>query len=47
MTKKELLEENEELKEALGRIREEIGDLIGQDDSDEDDPEDEDEESGE
>ena len=46
MTKKELLEENEELKEALGRIREEIGDLIGEDDSDEDDS-DEDEDSGE
>jgi len=34
MTKKELLEENEELKEALSRMREEINDLLDEGDLD-------------
>ena len=37
MTKKELLEENEELKEALSRIKEEISDLLDEDEEDEPD----------
>ena len=40
MTKKELLEENEEMKEALARIREEIGDLLDEDEEDEPDDDD-------
>jgi hypothetical protein len=36
MTKKELLEENEELKEALSRIKEEISDLLDEDESEDD-----------
>ncbi len=34
MTKKELLEENEELKEALSRIKDEINDLLDEDELD-------------
>jgi hypothetical protein len=45
MTKKELLEENEELKEALARIKEEISDLL--DESDADDPDDDDDDTEE
>ena len=37
MTKKELLEENEEMKEALARIKEEISDLLDEDEEDEPD----------
>ena len=37
MTKKELLEENEELKEALSRIKDEISSLLGEDEEDEPD----------
>jgi len=40
MTKKELLEENEELKEALARIKEEISDLLDEDESEDDDDDD-------
>ena len=40
MTKKELLEENEELKETLSRIRDEIGDLLDEDESENDDDDD-------
>lgn len=42
MTKKELLEENEELKEALARIKEEITDLLAEDDEDDSDDDDDD-----
>lgn len=42
MTKKELLEENEELKEALTRIKEEINDLLDEDESEDDDGDDDD-----
>jgi hypothetical protein len=42
MTKKELLEENEELKEALTRIRDEIDDLLDEDESDEEESDDDD-----
>lgn len=42
-TKKELIDENEELREALARMRDEIDDLIGDDGDDEpEEPEDED-----
>jgi ribosome recycling factor len=44
MTKKELLEENEELKEALTRIRDEINDLLDEDESDEEESDDDTEE---
>jgi hypothetical protein len=40
VTKKELLEENEELKEALSRIKEEISDLLDEDEEDEPDDDD-------
>ena len=40
MTKKELLERNEELKEALSRIRDEINDLLDEDEPDAGDPDD-------
>ena len=40
MTKKELLEENEEMKEALARIKEEISDLLDEDESEDDDDDD-------
>ena len=40
MTKKELLEENEEMKEALTRIRDEINDLLDEDESEDDDDDD-------
>lgn len=40
MTKKELLEENEELKEALSRIKDEINDLLDEDELDAGDPDD-------
>ena len=40
MTKKELLEENEELKEALSRIKEEISDLLDEDEEDDTDDDD-------
>jgi len=42
MTKKELLEENEELKEALTRIRDEINDLLDEDESDAEESDDDD-----
>jgi ribosome recycling factor len=47
MTKKELLEQNEELKEALSRIRDEINDLLDEDESDEGDSDDDAEDSEE
>jgi ribosome recycling factor len=47
MTKKELLEQNEELKEALSRIRDEINDLLDEDESDEGDSDDDTEDSEE
>jgi ribosome recycling factor len=47
MTKKELLEQNEELKEALSRIRDEINDLLDEDESDESDSDDDTEDSEE
>jgi hypothetical protein len=40
MTKKELLEENEELKEALSKIKEDISDLLDEDESGDDDDDD-------
>jgi ribosome recycling factor len=42
VTKKELLEENEELKEALTRIRDEINDLLDEDESDAEESDDDD-----
>jgi hypothetical protein len=42
VTKKELLEENQELKEALARIKEEITDLLDEDDEDDSDDDDDD-----
>ena len=42
MTKKELLEQNEELKEALTRIRDEINDLLDEDESDVEESDDDD-----
>ena len=42
MTKKELLEENEEMKEALGRIRDEINDLLDEGESDAEESDDDD-----
>ena len=42
MTKKELLEENEEMKEALTKIRDEINDLLDEDESDAEESDDDD-----
>ena len=47
MTKKELLEENEEMKEALTRIRDEINDLLDEGESDTDDSDDDDDDDAE
>ncbi len=47
VTKKELLEENEEMKEALTRIRDEINDLLDEGESDTDDSDDDDDDDTE